>query len=138
MFEVTHGNSKIEFSTQEEVDTYLQTHGSLPFKEFQKTIENAYDPYIAAQESIKKGREIAEYMLLELNAKAKVYKNATGIAIGSGLISLNVDLENFLNKGALDPDAIGEIQRIVATGQVDSFVDVYANALIQIEEFLEG
>ena len=95
-----------------------------------------YDPYSAAQLSIGKGREIAEYMLFELNARAKAYKNSTGIAIGSGLISLNLNLESFLNKGALEPDAIVEIQRIVATGQVDNLLDVYASALLQIDDFL--
>ena len=96
----------------------------------------AYDSVMAAQLSINKGREIAESMLLELNSRAKAYKQATGVAVGSGLINLNSKLENYLNKGALEPDAINEIQVIVNSGQVDSFLDVYADALIRIDDFL--
>lgn len=95
-----------------------------------------YDPHNAAQLSIGKGREIAEYMLLELNARAKAYKQATGVAVGSGLIDLNSKLESYLNKGALEPDAINEIQVIVNSGQVDNFLDVYADALVRIDNFL--
>ena len=95
-----------------------------------------YDPYNAAQLSIDKGREIAESMLLELNSRAKAYKQATGIAVGSGLIDLNSKLENYLNKGALEPDAINEIQVIINSGKVDKFLDVYADALIRIDNFL--
>lgn len=136
IYRVRHYKSLIEFNNIEEATSYAVLHNLDQPEQVEKINTESYDPYFAAEESIKKGREISEFMLLELNAKAKAYKQATGISLGSGLISLNANLENFLNKGALEPDAINEIQKIVATGQVDNLLDVYASALIQIDDFL--
>ena len=120
-----HGEA-LEFAVNVALVESIEVDDSIP-----------YDSVMAAQLSINKGREIAESMLLELNSRAKAYKKATGIAVGSGLIDLNSKLENYLNKGALEPDAINEIQVIINSGQVDSFLDVYADALIRIDDFLE-
>lgn len=95
----------------------------------------AYDSVMAAQLSINKGREIAEYMLLELNAKSKEYKQSTGLRIGKSLRESHRNLREALELGDLD-EAIVEIQTIVNSGKVDSFLDVYAEALIRIDDFL--
>ena len=97
---------------------------------------NPYDAVTAQLASMDFGKQLVNSMLIELGARAKAHKQATGQAVGSGLIDLNSKLENYLNKGALEPDAINEIQTIVNSGQVDSFLDVYADAIIRIDDFL--
>jgi len=134
-YSVKHSKGIREFLDQTEANNFAQENNSaVDVIEFDDVIP--YDPIMAAQLSIDKGREIAESMLLELNSRAKAYKQVTGIAVGSGLIDLNSKLENYLNKGALEPDAINEIQVIVNSGQVDNFLDVYTDALIRIDNFL--
>ena len=134
-YSVKHSKGIREFLDQTEANSFAQENNStVDVIEFDDVIP--YDPIMAAQLSINKGREIAESMLLELNSRAKAYKHATGIAVGSGLIDLNSKLENYLNKGALEPDAINEIQVIINSGKVDNFLDVYADALIRIDDFL--
>ena len=133
-FKVTVGNITRTFADHKEALEFAGNTDLLESIEVDDSIP--YDPVMAAQLSINKGREIAESMLLELNSRAKAYKQATGVAVGSGLIDLNAKLENYLNKGALEPDAINEIQVIVNSGKVDNFLDVYADALIRIDDFL--
>lgn len=137
-YRVTIGSTTRTFTSDKRDAAVIFAGGDESLLEDITVEENDYDPAAAAQASISKGREIAEYMLVELNTRAKAYKQATGIAIGSGLIDLNSKLENYLIKGALEPDAINEIQRIVNTGQVDNLLDLYADALVRIDNFLGG
>lgn len=97
----------------------------------------AYDQYEAQARSMAFGSNLAGDMTLDLGARAKAYRQATGQSVGSGLISVNAKLEQFLLKGDM-VNAIDEIGVVVATGLVDSFVDVYASALLKINDFLEG
>ena len=96
-----------------------------------------YDSNEAALLSVAKGREIAESMLLSLNAKVKEHTRSTGTKIGKSLRISHRNLRESLELGDLD-EAIVEIQIIVNSGQVDSFLSIYADALLQIDAFLNS
>lgn len=133
-YTVVYENKKLITFDEAQADQWLVTFGGVKTSE-DTSEENTYNSTTAAELSIEKGREIAESMLLELNAKSKEYKQATGLKIGKSLRDSHRSLREALELGDLD-DAINEIQTIINSGQVDNFLDVYADALIRIDNFL--
>lgn len=135
-YTVAYENKKLSTFDEVQADQWLGKFGGI--KTFEDILEeNAYDSTLAAEISIKKGRELAENMLVSLNVKAKEFTKATGTKIGKSLRISHRNLREALELGDLD-EAIIEIQIIVNSGQVDSFLSIYADALLQIDAFLNS
>lgn len=97
--------------------------------------EPQYDSMLAAELSIAKGKELAEYMLIQLNSKSKEYTKRTGSKINKSLRDSHRKLRESLELGDLE-EAVLDIQVIVNSGAVDNFLYLYADAVLKISEFL--
>lgn len=99
--------------------------------------EDSSIDYLAAQQSAMSfGRNLADSLAVQIGARAKQIRLEQGIILSASLVDLNAKLESYLNKGALYPDALLEIESIVASGKVDNFIDIYAEAVLRIDSFL--
>ena len=100
-------------------------------------LEESEIDYIAAQQNAMVfGKSLAESLAMQIGAKAKKIRIENGIVLSTSLVDINEKLEAYLNKGALYPDALSEIEAIVSSGQVDNFIDIYADTVLRIDSFL--
>lgn len=97
--------------------------------------ESQYNSILAAELSIAKGKELADYMLIQLNSKSKEYTKRTGSKINKSLRDSHRKLRESLELGDLE-EAVLDIQVIVNSGTVDNFLDLYADVLLRIDNFL--
>lgn len=135
-YKVTHLKGFREFTDEIEADSFaLETMGS---KIEITIIPQEIDYKEVQQQAMSFGKNLADRLALDLGAKAKQLRIENGLNMGSSLIDINSKLEKYLNLGALYPDALSEISLIVDSGQVDSFLPIYANAVLQIEDFLNA